>query len=185
MYVQGNYPYCYNQVNCREYPSVKNDPSVYYVEDNKMFRQASIIKAKSYEKHILEIDKIIVEIEELEKLQMLPHEEQVKRLEEAEEDEEDFDSDELLKKRRLETFEPQDDPDDAKLGAEIESEKHSQYQGTYHALEYKTASLENFYKKIDSRVSTEGDSFMRCILEGHKDLSSDKDRFLTEIGCGD
>jgi len=149
-----------------------------------MFRQASIIKSKSYQNDIIEIQKMIVELQELKELQKLPHEEQVKRLEEAEDDE-DLDSDELLKKRRLETFEPQDDPDDAKLGAEIESEKHSQYQGTYHALEYKTASLENFYKKIDSRVSTEGDSFMRCILEGHKDLSSDKDRFLTEIGCGD
>ena len=151
----------------------------------KKFRKASTKSAdpEKIEKRIKEIDEMIAQLEELEELEKLPHEEQLKILEDAEEDEDDLDSHDLLLKRRLEkSDDEEDDPEDALMASERESEK---YAGTYHALEYKTASLENFYKKIDSRVSTEGDSFMRCILEGHKDLSSDKDRFLTDIGCGD
>jgi len=182
MYVMGNYPKCYNQVNAREYPSVLKDSRVFWV-GNRIIRQASVTRSadpEETEKRIKELEKIIADVEEIKDLLKLSPEEQLKILEDAEEDEDDLDSHNLLLKRRLEKDEV-DEPEDALMASERESAK---YAGTYHALEYKTASLENFYKKIDSRVSTEGDSFMRCILEGHKDLSSDKDRFLTDIGCG-
>jgi len=154
MYVQGNYPYCFNQVNCREYPSVKNDPSVFYVKDNSMIRQATIIKSsKSSLIAIKEIDKIIAEIEEIEKLRHLPIEEQFDRLDEAEQDEKDLDGDELLRKRRLEKDKTPDDND------HIEQNK-----SRYSVLEYNQASVDdNFMKKLNGnyKISECGDSLMK------------------------
>jgi len=153
MYVMGNYPKCYNQVNAREYPSVIKDPRVFYVADNKMFRQASIIKTKSYEKDIEEIDKMISELEELNELQKLPFEEQVKRLEESEEDEKDLDSDELLRKRRLEEDEPDSKTQESK----------------YSVLSYHVGSVES------------GDKFMQK-LKGNYKIFEQGDKLMQSIG---
>ena len=158
MYVQGNYPYCYNQVNCREYPSVLNDPSVYYVEDNKMFRQVSITNKKSKtiqplsEDEIKQVDQMILELEELRQLRKLPLEEQFDKLDMTEEDEKDFDSRELLRKRRLEPFEPV---------KEERAKKHS-------VLEYNTGSIESddkFMQKLKGnyKIAEHGDNILKSI----------------------
>jgi len=161
MYVQGNYPYCYNQVNCREYPSVKNDPSVYYVEDNKMFRQGSIISKKSVktiqplsEDEKEQIDQMIAELEEIRVLRRLPLEQQFDKLDEAEEDEKDLDSTELLRKRRLEKDKTPDDND------HIEQSK-----SKYSVLDYHIGSVsgDKLLSKLKGnyKISEDGDQLMK------------------------
>jgi len=100
---------------------------------------------KFNEKNIEDIDKIIAELEELEELRHLPFEEQVKRLEEAEENEQDLDSDELLKKRRLE-----------------ESKTH---ESKYSVLDYHIGSVsgDKLMQKIKGnyKISEDGDKLMK------------------------
>jgi len=164
MYVQGNYPYCYNQVNCREYPSVLNDPSVFYVEDNKMFRQGAITNKKSQtvqplsEDEIKQIDQMIAELQELRELRKLPLEEQFEKLdmtEEADQDEKDLDSTELLRKRRLEEDEP--DPED--------EDNISQNKSKYSVLKYNQASIsgDKLMQKLrgNYKISELGDNLMK------------------------
>lgn len=88
-----------------------------------------------------------------------------RRIEENEdiELEEDIDGKEELKNRVL-------DPDDAKLNAEMESEKHSQYQGKKSVLRYQTASTES------------GDKFMKSLLGNYKESVSG-DKFLKDLGA--
>jgi len=164
MYVQGNYPHCYNQVNCREYPSVLNDPSVFYVEDNKMFRHGAITNKKSQtiqplsEDEKEQIDQMIAELEELRILRRLPLEQQFDKLDEAEQDEKDLDPTELLRKRRLEKDKTPDDND------HIEQSKYS-------VLDYHIGSVSD-------------DKFMQKLKGNYKIIESG-DQLMKNLGASD
>jgi len=130
--------------------------------EHLQFRQGTIIKPKStnktnsesYEKSIEDIEKVIADLLELQELRKLPFEEQVRLLEEAEEDEEDLDGDELLKKRRLETFEPEDD--------ELKASRYS-------VLSYHIGSVS-------------GDKLMQK-LKGNYKISENGDKLMQKLGA--
>jgi len=115
------------------------------------FRQGSIINKKSVktiqpisENEIEQIDQMIAELEELRILRRLPLEEQFEKLDMTEEDEKDLESDELLRKRRLE-----------------ESKTH---ESKYSVLKYNQASVDdNFMKKLNGnyKISEQGDNLMK------------------------
>jgi len=116
------------------------------------FRQGSIINKKSVktihpisEDEIKQIDQMIAELEEIRELRRLPLEEQFEKLDMTEEDEKDLDSDELLRKRRLE---------------ESKTRK-----SKYSVLEYSQASVsgDKLMKKLrgNYKISEQGDNLMQ------------------------
>jgi len=118
--------------------------------------KAKIVNSKSYEKSIEEIDKMLAELDELRELSKLPHDEQVKRLEEAEEEEDDLDSSELLRKRRLE----EDEPDNQ-----------STQESKYSVLDYHVGSVS-------------GDQFLSK-LKGNYKISQNGDKLMQKLGAKD
>jgi len=120
-------------------------------------KKEEIVKAKDYSQSIQAIDQMIAELEELRVLRRLPLEQQFDKLDEAEEDEHDLDSDELLKKRRLEKDKTPDDND------HIEQSK-----SRYSVLEYHQGSIS-------------GDKFMQK-LKGNYQFSEDGDQLMKNLG---
>jgi len=119
--------------------------------EHLQFRQGSIINKKSVktvqplsENEIEQIDQMIAELEELRVLRRLPLEQQFEKLDMTE-DEKDLDSDELLRKRRLE---------------ESKTRK-----SKYSVLEYNQASVsgDKLIQKIKGnyKISECGDSLMK------------------------
>ena len=175
----GNYPKCYTQINENRNLGILNDPRVFQVAP-KLFRQASKTKGRvssmnedERKKSIKELEQLLEEVKELEKIVKLPEieqgdaldeldelnklspEEQLKRLE-AEENEDDLDSDELLRKRRLEN----DDPDALKRNRDVENAKLAAMQQADKDVRYSVLS----YLVASTGVS--GDSFMKKLGVG-------------------
>lgn len=176
MYVMGNYPKCYVQVD-ESNTQLICDPRVYKVND-RFFRTASITKTPG--KSVREIQLLRKELAVLHAIAKLPTKLQSGALDELEElkDAEDTELEErrkeenedstpdidpdVLKKRRLEEDRKREfpDPDDAKLKAELESMNQTQYSGKRSILEYKTASLDSYFKKLNYRIAEPGDKFL-------------------------
>ncbi len=149
------------------------------------FRQGAVNKAKTKSANDIQIDLIQREIDIIKKIKDLPiddQEEALAVLEEIEilrgnkeilrerrkedsEDEDDLDSDELLRKRRLENDDDdENDIDNAKLRAELQSMQDSKYS----VLSYHVGAIESgdgFLKKLQGnyKESIAGDSFLEAL----------------------
>ena len=168
----GNYPKCYTQIDENLNPDLILDPRVYKVND-RFFRTASITKTPG--KSVREIQLLRKELAVLHAIAKLPTklqsgaldeleeltELEERRKEENEDSMPDIDPD-VLKKRRLEEDRKREfpDPDDAKHKAELESMNQTQYSGKRSILEYKTASLDSYFKKLNYRIAEPGDKFL-------------------------
>jgi len=173
-FVTGNWPQCYTEVDVNKNPSITNDPRVYRVGSVKQSKiQKSLIRLNTLLQNAMRAtddDEELEELAELEKdLDEFKNEVRANEdeLEDKTEDEKGIeellktnDADELEERRKSENEDSIEDEDEDVF-------KKRRIEGAKSVLEYKTASVDDYFKKLNYKTSVPGD------------------RFLMDLGCGD